>query len=172
MLLSQAKAKAFSEAIRPKIVDPNQITAFCDAIRNKGKSIVTLNGSFDLLHPGHLEMIYQASLQGDLLFLLLNSDASIQKYKNPKRPIHPLQIRLQMIAALEMVDYATWFEETDPIAILDKIRPDVHVNGSDYGENCIEADIVKRHGGRIHIVNLVEGYSSSRIIEKIKDVYG
>lgn len=172
MLHSQANASTFSEAIQHKIIKPDTISRICENIRRQEKIIVTLNGSFDLLHPGHLEIIYQASLQGDVLFLLLNSDSSIQKNKGPKRPIQPLKVRIQQVAALEMVDFVTWFEETDPKAIINKICPNVHVNGSDYGEHCIEAEVVKQGGGRIHVVDLVPGYSSSQIIEIIKNRYG
>lgn len=73
-----------------------------------------------------------------------------------------------MMAALEFVDYVTYFEETDPCAILSLIKPDVHVNGREYGENCIEAPTVKKYGGRIHIVDLVPSLSTTKIIEKIK----
>lgn len=134
-----------------------------------GKTIATLNGSFDLMHAGHLEMIYQASLQADVLILALNTDRSIQQYKSPLRPIIPLEFRLRMMAALEMVDYVTWFDETDPRQILSLIKPNVHVNGAEYGENCIEAEVVKSYGGKIHIVSLVPGLSTSQIIKKIVD---
>ncbi len=73
-----------------------------------------------------------------------------------------------MMAALGLVDTVTWFEETDPIALLEKINPDVHVNGAEYGANCIEAEVVKKHGGRIHIVQLVPGLSTSNIFAKIR----
>jgi len=73
-----------------------------------------------------------------------------------------------MVAALQFVDYVTHFEETDPRLLLEKIKPDVHVNGSEYGEDCVEAQIVKKHGGRIHIVSLIPGLSTTQIIEKIK----
>ena len=74
------------------------------------------------------------------------------------------------MASLQMVDYVSWFEEVDPIAWLERIRPDVHVNGSEYGSDCVEADVVRRYGGRIHIVPLVSGLSTSNIIRKIKEV--
>jgi rfaE bifunctional protein nucleotidyltransferase chain/domain len=135
--------------------------------RTEGKTIATLNGSFDLLHAGHLQIIYEASCQADKLLVALNSDSSIKKYKNSNRPIIPLEYRLQMMAALVFVDAVTWFEETDPIALLERIRPDVHVNGSEYGHDCIEAPIVKKHGGRIHIVQLVPGLSTSNILKTI-----
>ena len=121
-----------------------------------------------MLHAGHLQIIYEASLQGDVLIVALNSDASIKKYKSIKRPIIPLKYRLMMMAALEFVDYVTYFEETDPCRILSMIKPDVHVNGREYGENCIEADTVKKNGGRLHLVELVPSLSTTKIIEKIK----
>lgn len=171
MLLSQ-KNKTFPEAIRSKLIEPSLLEEKLSAIRSQGVKVATLNGSFDLLHAGHLEMIYQASLQADVLIVALNTDSSIRQYKSPLRPIIPLEFRVQMMAALEMVDYVTWFEETDPRCILDKIRPDVHVNGTEYGENCIEAETVRAHGGRIHIVGLVPGLSTSTIIKKIVDTCG
>lgn len=169
MLLSQ-KDKSFVSHAHQKYIQPEDIADFVEQLKNTGKQIATLNGSFDLLHAGHLEMIYQASLQADVLLVALNSDSSIKKYKSPLRPIIPLEYRLQMMAALEMVDYVTWFEETDPIELLKKIKPHVHVNGAEYGENCIEAPVVKENGGRIHIVSLVPGLSTSSIIKKIHEI--
>lgn len=151
-----------------KYIPPNQLERKALEIRKRGKTIATLNGSFDLLHAGHLKIIYEASKQGDVLILALNSDASIKKYKSPLRPIIPLEYRLEMVAALEFVDYVTYFDETDPIALLEKIKPNVHNNGSDYGENCIEAEVVKKHGGSVHLISLIPGLSTSAIIEKIK----
>ncbi len=121
------------------------------------------------MHAGHLHMIFEASKKGDILILALNSDRSIQQYKSPKRPIIPLEYRMQMMSALSFVDYVTWFDETDPCAILSIIKPDVHVNGSEYGENCIEAEIVKSNGGHLHIVPLIPGLSTTQILQKIRD---
>ncbi len=150
-----------------KVIPPEALEAKIAELRAQGKRIATLNGSFDLLHAGHLEIIYQASLQADVLIVALNTDRSIQEYKSPLRPIVPLQYRLPMMAALEMVDYVTWFDETDPRRILSLIKPDVHVNGSEYGNDCIEAEVVKQAGGRVHIVALVPGLSTSQVIKKI-----
>lgn len=157
---------------KTKCIAPDCIEEKVTALRQSGKTIATLNGSFDLLHAGHLEMIGQASCQADILIVALNTDASIQKYKSPLRPIIALEYRLQMMAALEQVDFVTWFDETDPRQILSQIKPDVHVNGAEYGENCIEAEVVRAHGGRIHIVALVPGLSTSKIIQKIVDTCG
>ncbi len=160
-------SNTFAEAMASKVIEPHLLDEKISEIRASGKKIATLNGSFDLMHAGHLEMIYQASAQADVLILALNTDRSIQQYKSPLRPIIPLESRLRMMAALEMVDYVTWFEETDPRQILSRIKPDVHVNGAEYGENCIEAEVVRSHGGKIHIVSLVPGLSTSQIIKKI-----
>jgi D-beta-D-heptose 7-phosphate kinase/D-beta-D-heptose 1-phosphate adenosyltransferase len=159
----------WSEAYKKKVVIPAHIERFVCELRRTKKTIATLNGSFDLLHAGHLQIIFEASQQADVLFVALNSDASIKKYKSPKRPIIPLEYRLQMMAALQFVDYLTWFEETDPCRILSLIKPDIHVNGAEYGENCVEADIVKANGGKIHIVSLVPGLSTSSVVQKIQE---
>ncbi len=151
-----------------KYISPEALAEKILELREEGKTIATLNGSFDLLHAGHLKMIHEASQQADVLLMALNSDSSIQKYKSPLRPIVPLEHRLEMIAALQFVDYVTYFNETDPIAFLELVKPDVHVNGAEYGDECIEAKVVKKHGGRIHIVQLVPGLSTSNLIKKIK----
>jgi rfaE bifunctional protein nucleotidyltransferase chain/domain len=113
-------------------------------------------------------MISQAKLQADRLFVALNSDRSIQRYKGSERPIVPLVYRLEMMAALEFVDYVTWFEETTPCALLEKIRPDVHVNGAEYGADCIEAPTVKACGARLHLVDRIPTLSTSELIKKIR----
>lgn len=163
------KHKNIDEAVASKIIDPAEIEEKVALLRAEQRTIATLNGSFDLLHAGHLEIIYQAALQADVLIVALNTDRSIQQYKSPLRPIIPLQMRLAMMTSLAMVDFVTWFDETDPRAILSRIRPDVHVNGAEYGENCIEADVVRACGGKIHIVQLVPGLSTSQIIKKVID---
>jgi len=170
VLLSEKNAKAtFKEVYQRKMISPNHLEALSSRLKDEGKTLVTLNGSFDLLHPGHLEMIYQASLQGDILILLLNSDESIKENKGKGRPINNLDVRMQNIAALEMVDYVTFFVQSDPRSALETIKPHIHVNGSEYGEDCIEADVVKNYGGKIHIVKLIDGYSSTSLIERIKN---
>ncbi len=159
----------WSAAYRQKVIDPAQLSERVQTLRQQGKTIVTLNGSFDLLHAGHLHIIPEASQLGDVLIVALNSDSSIKQYKSPKRPLISLEYRMQMMAALGFVDFVTWFEETDPIRLLSVIKPDVHVNGSEYGQNCIEAETIQQGGGKIHIVKLIPGLSTSSIIKKIQD---
>ncbi len=152
---------------KKKLILPKDLKTKVTQIREEGHTIATLNGSFDLMHAGHLEIIYQASQVADILIVALNSDSSIQAYKSPDRPIIPLKYRLEMMTALGFVDYVTWFDETDPRRLLAEIKPNVHVNGAEYGVNCIEADVVKENGGTVHIVQLVPGLSTSQIIKKI-----
>ena len=156
------------EWLEKKLVEPERLEEKIALLRSQGLSLATLNGSFDLLHAGHLFMIHEASKQADVLLVALNSDVSIQRYKSLSRPIIPLCYRLEMMAALEFVDYVTWFEETDPRALLLKVKPDVHVNGAEYGENCIEAETVRSYGGKLHLVRRIPGLATSTIVEKIK----
>ena len=141
---------------------------FAEELRLQNKTIATLNGSFDLLHAGHLYILHQAKLQADVLIVALNSDASIRQYKGPSKPIVSLSDRLSMMAALEFVDYVTWFEETDPRELLRRIRPFVHVNGVEYGPHCIEAEVVKSVGARLHLVDRIPGLATTAIVEKIR----
>lgn len=163
-------AKRWKEYYQKKILPPDQIERKISEIRSAKKTIATLNGSFDLLHAGHLFILYEASLAADLLIVAVNSDASVKKYKDPQRPIVPLKSRMEMLCALSFVDYVTWFDETDPRTLLTKIKPDVHVNGAEYGENCIEAATVKTHGGKILLVPRIDGLATSDILKKIQEL--
>lgn len=160
----------WSEEYKKKLILPSELSKTVKLLRSQGKTIATLNGSFDLLHAGHLQIIYEASQAGDFLIVALNTDRSIKGYKGPKRPLIPLDYRLQMMCALVFIDYVTWFDEPDPRRLLEEIAPDVHVNGSEYGEECIEAETVKSRGGRIHIVRRIPSLSTSDIVNKIIDI--
>lgn len=158
----------WSERFKDKLIPPELISEKASQLHSAGKKITTLNGSFDLLHAGHLHILYEASKCGDVLIVALNSDSSIKQYKSSNRPLIPLEYRLQMMAALEFVTYVTWFDETTPLNLLSKIKPHVHANGSEYGEHCIEAETVHANGGKLHIIQLVPGLSTSEIIKKIR----
>ena len=154
-----------------KLKSQKQIIEIVKGLKRKNKKIVTYNGSFDILHLGHIKSLQEAKKQGDILIVPLNSDKSIKAYKSPKRPIIPQAQRAQTLAALSCVDYVVIFNEVNPLKILDKIKPDIHCNGADYGENCIEKDVVEKNGGKIHILKWVPGLSTSKIIKKILDAY-
>lgn len=167
--MSSLAAIPWSVYYQNKVIPPLHLAQRTFQLRAEQKKIATLNGSFDLLHAGHLQIIFEASQVADILIVALNSDHSIQQYKSSKRPIISLEYRLQMIAALEFVNYVTWFEELDPCHLLSIIKPDIHVNGAEYGENCIEAEVVQSYGGKIHIVQLLPTISTSAIIQKIRE---
>lgn len=154
-----------------KLKNQKSIVEIVRKLKGQGKKIVTYNGSFDILHLGHIKSLQEAKKQGDILIVPLNSDKSIKVYKSPKRPIIPQAQRAQTLAALSCVDYVVIFNEVDPIKILGKIKPDIHCNGADYGKNCIEKDVVEKNGGKIHILKWLPGLSTSKIIQKILDVY-
>lgn len=160
----------FPSYLREKFIALDELESTVIELKERGQKIVTLNGSFDLLHAGHLHILSEAKKQGDCLLVALNSDDSIKRYKSPKRPIISLKERLMMMSAVQFVDKVTYFEEDNPLKILSLIKPHVHVNGSEYGEDCLEADVVKHFGGRIHLVELIPGLSTSQIIDKIREV--
>jgi D-glycero-beta-D-manno-heptose 1-phosphate adenylyltransferase len=126
-----------------------------------------VNGSFDVLHSGHLHILSEARRQGDVLVVGLNSDASVRRYKGPDRPIVPERQRAEMLLALRMVDYVHVFDEADPIAFLEEVRPDVHVNGAEYGEDCVESETVRHRGGRLHLVDRIAGLSTSGLVGSV-----
>ena len=154
---------------REKILDRDQLISACNSERLKGKKIVTCNGSFDLFHYGHLVFLNYAREQGDVLVVGINSDSSIKKYKSENRPIVPEEQRSQIIAALDIVDYVHIFDETVPMPFIEAVKPDFHANGAEYGEECIEAETVKKNGGKIYLVPRVDGLSTTELIKKIKN---
>jgi D-glycero-beta-D-manno-heptose 1-phosphate adenylyltransferase len=137
--------------------------------RFKSKKIVFTNGCFDILHRGHVEYLYQASLCGDILAIGLNTDASVKRIKGPERPLNDQQSRAIVLAALEFVDAVIFFDEDTPYALIKTVQPDVLAKGDDYKpEDIVGYDIVKAKGGEVVTMPLVKGFSTTGIIEKIK----
>ena len=153
-----------------RLVSRKSLGALAATLRARGKRLVTVNGSFDLLHRGHLHILNEARSQGDVLIVGLNSDASVRSYKGPSRPIIAERGRAEMLLALRVVDYVHIFDEPDPVAFLSELNPDVHVNGAEYGENCIEREVVTRGGGRIHLVDRIANESTSAIVQTLENV--
>lgn len=139
-------------------------------LRQQGKTVVTLNGSFDLIHAGHLAILEAAAQQGDVLIVGVNSDASVRRYKSPDRPIIPLRYRLTLLSQLRMIDYLTVFSETTPLRFLRLVRPDVHVNGAEYGRKCVEAPFLKTIGAKLILVRRRPKFATSVIIRKIRSL--
>lgn len=148
-----------------KIKSRREIEEIAKNLKKQNKKIVTCNGCFDILHAGHIKFLTEAKQQGDILIVAVNSDSSVKQNKGPERPLNNEQARAKMLANFTYTDYITIFNEKTPIELLEIIKPDIHVNGSEYGEDCIEAPIVKRYGGKIHIVELLEGHSTTKVIQ-------
>ena len=155
-----------SDALR--LVPRHALQQLAATLRAKGKRIVTINGSFDILHGGHLHILSEARQRGEVLIVGLNSDRSVRSYKGPDRPIVPELQRAEMLLALRVVDYVHIFDELTPIAFLEQVKPDVHVNGSEYGVDCVESETVRRGGGQLHIVDRIPGLSTTRIAEALQ----
>ncbi len=151
------------------IIERGELEQACQDWRDSGETIVFTNGCFDILHVGHLQTLTAARSEGSKLLVGLNSDRSVRALKGPTRPINAEADRAQILASLRCVDAVTIFDEDTPIEALDLIRPHIHVKGGDYKvEDLSEADVVKKHGGRIVIVGLVPGHSTTSTIEKTR----
>lgn len=152
-----------------KIKSESEIAELSKKFRNEGKIMVTTNGSFDVFHYGHVKLFEEAKKQGDVLIVGINSDKSVREYKGQNRPINPENARAGVVAALEDVDYVFIFDDLTPNRWLELIRPNVHCNSSEYGNNCIEKPILDKIGAKLHLVYREEndGLSTSEIIKKI-----
>ena len=132
--------------------------------------IVFTNGCFDILHRGHVEYLSHARDLGDKLILGLNTDASVKRLgKSPERPINSQETRAIILAALECVDAIILFDEDTPLELIDFVQPDILVKGSDYkAEDIVGYDIVTAKGGQVITIQLVDGFSTTKLIEKMK----
>lgn len=155
--------------ILDKIVTAETLISHLQEAGRTHRTIVFTNGCFDLLHPGHVQVLTAARQEGDLLVVGLNSDSSVQKLKGKNRPVMDQQSRAIMLAALSMVDYVVIFEEETPLDLIRQIVPDVLVKGGDYREEeIVGSRFVGEHGGKTVTVPLLEGFSSSRLIGRTK----
>ncbi len=131
--------------------------------------IVFTNGCFDLLHPGHISLLHQARALGDRLVVGLNTDDSVRRLKGPQRPILSEHDRAAMLSALECVDLVVYFNEDTPLALIEAIHPDILVKGSDYHpDQVVGKDIVEAYGGTVKLVELIKGYSTTRLTERVR----
>lgn len=156
--------------LEDKIKTIDELDSMADQWRRQGKSLVTNNGSYDIMHLGHVYGLFEAAQQGDVLVVGLNSDSSIKQYKSKDRPINDQAMRLRMLAAISCVDYVFLFDDTTPMSWLSRLRPQIHTNGAEYGSECIEREVVEAHGGQIYLLSMVPGYKTTSIIEKIKSI--
>ena len=146
----------------------SQAMSFVDSCRKSGKTIVTTNGCFDIIHAGHIQYLEEAAKLGDILIVGLNSDNSVKRLKGEDRPVQNQTARLSVMAALKPVDAAFIFEEDTPENFLASIKPDIHVKGGDYSRDLPEKSIVENSGGKIVILSFKDGYSTTGILDKVK----
>jgi rfaE bifunctional protein nucleotidyltransferase chain/domain len=155
--------------VSDKLKSVGELSEIAAQARAKGRTVVFTNGCFDLLHRGHVHMLREAKGQGDLLIVAMNSDSSVKAIKGPSRPIMPESDRVELIAAMEMVDYVVVYDEPDPYNLIAAIKPNVLAKGGDWSpDKIIGADIVERHGGRVAVIPYLEGFSTTEIIERRK----
>lgn len=155
-----------------KIKSVDELDIISKKIKSEGKKIITTNGVFDIIHIGHIRYLQEAKRLGDILIIGVNSDNSVKRIKDSRRPINNEDDRAEVLAALECVNYVTIFNENDPINFLSVIKPDIHVKGGDYGEDeIIEKDTVNSNGGKIELLPLIGGYSTTNFIKEIVKKY-
>jgi rfaE bifunctional protein nucleotidyltransferase chain/domain len=156
-------------SIQSKVIQQDQLGSVCKDLKKSGKTIVSTNGCFDILHWGHLQYLEKARELGDVLICAVNSDRSVQKLKGPSRPINKELIRARQLAALEAVDYVVIFDEDTPNQILELIKPSLHVKGGDYKpEDLPERAVVEKNGGKVKCLPLAPGFSTTSLIESLK----
>ncbi len=145
-----------------------ELVARLEIERFHGKRIVFTNGVFDILHAGHVNLLRRARALGDVLVVGVNSDASTRRQKGPKRPVNRESDRLALVSALDSVDYAVLFEDDTPAELIRAVRPHIHVKGGDYQEGTLpEIDAVREVGARVEILSLIEGRSTTALIDRI-----
>lgn len=152
-----------------KLKSIDELRTIIAEAKAKGQVVVFTNGCFDLLHRGHVYLLREAKALGDLLIVAINNDISVKAIKGPARPILPETDRVELIAAMEMVDYVVLFGEPDPYNTIVALRPKILVKGGDWtSEEIIGADVVRGDGGEVVVLPYLKGLSTTEIIEKVR----
>lgn len=162
-----------SNEMNKKIVkDRSALADIIKSLKEQGKKIVLTNGGFNLLHVGHVRSLFDAKSRGDILVVALNGDRSLKELKGKHYPIIPEDHRLQILAAIECVDYVTVFNEPTADSILLQLKPHIHAKGTDYSKNSIlERDTVLSYGGEIAIVGDPKNHSTTNLVDLIRKKY-
>lgn len=152
-----------------KIVELNEAIQIVQQWKEKGEKVVFTNGCFDILHLGHVDYLQKSRNLGSKMVLGLNTDASIARLKGAERPIVPEHARARVMASLEFIDLIVLFSEDTPLNLIEKIQPSILVKGNDYKiAQIVGAKEVLENGGEVKTIELVEGFSTTNIVEKIK----
>ena len=152
-----------------KVLGLPPLLAELDRRRKSGQKVAFTNGCFDVLHAGHVQYLTEARSHADCLVVGLNSDASVRRLKGPTRPLNSVEARGLVLAGLQDVDFVTIFADATPLGLIEAIRPDVLVKGSDYRKlEVVGAEFVESYGGRVHLAELRDGFSTTSLIERMK----
>jgi rfaE bifunctional protein nucleotidyltransferase chain/domain len=155
------------------VLGVDEAVALVARLRAEGKAVVFTNGVFDLLHPGHVRFLAAARAEGDALIVGINSDRSVAAIKGPGRPVTPEAERAELLAALAVVDAVVIFDEETPARIIERLQPDVLVKGSDWpADRIVGRQTVEARGGRVVRVRVLPGYSTSGLIDRIRQRFG
>lgn len=166
--MQSLKRHASTSTVHGKIREIDELKAIAAKAKQAAQKVVFTNGCFDLLHRGHIYLLREAKKLGDVLIVAVNRDSSVKAIKGPSRPIVPEVDRAELIAALEMVDYVILFGDSDPYHLIQELKPDVLVKGGDWPEGTIVgADVVEGARGKVVVIPYLEGYSTTRIIERM-----
>ena len=158
----------YLQVVQQKIMTLTELKRQVAVWRLKSKRIVFTNGCFDLIHAGHIHLLSRARSFGDVLIVGLNTDASVSKLK-PGRPLQDEATRALIMASFTVTDAVILFNEETPLELINSLRPDVLVKGGDYTKaNVVGSDLVESYGGNVELVNLLEGFSTSGIIGRMK----
>lgn len=153
-----------------RVLNREEASKLIEDLKKQGKQVVFTNGCFDILHVGHMTYLEEAKEFGDYLFVGVNSDESVKRLKGPTRPINSEDDRAELLAGLKAVDYTVIFTEDTPVELIGELKPSIHVKGGDYRkEDLPETKVVESYGGRVEIVSLVEGKSTSNVVKKIQN---
>jgi len=155
-----------------QVISLAALTRVRSRLHRQGKRVVFTNGTFDIIHRGHVEYLAAARRMGDVLIVGLNSDASIRRIKGPRRPINPVADRAAVLASLASVDYVCVFGADTPYALIRRLVPDILVKGADWkNKGIVGSDVVKGAGGSVRTVRLTPGRSTTNVIERVLQAY-
>ena len=167
-VILEAMARSRRSA-QEKVLELDRLVERLRRLRASGEQIVFTNGCFDLLHTGHLHLVESAAAFGDCLVCGINDDRSVRELKGPTRPVVPFVERARLLAGLEAVDFVVGFGDPTPLKLIEAIRPDVLIKGSDWPrDQIVGRDVVEAHGGRVEQVRLLPGRSTTNLLDRLR----
>ena len=158
--------------MKNKFIKFEDLERLGEELRSENKIVVLANGAFDMLHVGHIRYLEDAKKYGDILLVAVNSDDSVKMSKGDKRPIIPEKERVEMISALEFVDFVTIFNQKEVSEVIKKLKPDYHAKGTDYTQESVpEKEIVESYGGKVIITGDPKDHSTTDIVAKLREIF-